>query len=296
MSSLWIVFSTFCTACAYACIKDMPIDLSFGEILFIRSLCVLIVAFFLVRSRNIDLHTNVPCLQAGRCFFGIASLSINIIVVRQLFLSTAQTLQYTSPLFLALWAIGLGYFYKREISWKLIAAICAGFAGILIILRPVFDAELTSYALLGLLSGACGAGSGLCMRRLGVLKEPEPRTVFWFALSCTVAGLAFSLIFGSGIRLETFSLPVLYAVGLFTALAQVTQTIAWARGKTLLCGVLQFSAIVFATLIGWVFFDEFIDLQVIGGMALIVAASGYSVLREKMLSNRRPGRESGAKP
>lgn len=68
----------------------------------------------------------------------------------------------------------------------------------------------------------------------------------------------------------------------FTALGQWTQNIGWKKGKTLLCASLQFSAVIFAVIFGYLFFDEVPDTFTFLGILIIVAASlGATIFRLK---------------
>ena len=90
------------------------------------------------------------------------------------------------------------------------------------------------------------------------------------------------MIFSKGLTAENvFSIPVLL-MGIFTALGQWTQNIGWKKGKTLLCASLQFSAVIFAVIFGYLFFSEVPDTFTFLGILIIVAASlGATVFRLK---------------
>ena len=106
MGSFWIVLSTFFISSAYVSIKAMPVSMAFYEIFLLRSIVVLTVAICLVAATKTTLKTHEPALQLSRALCGVGALSINILVARHILLSTAQTLQYTGPLFLGLWVFG----------------------------------------------------------------------------------------------------------------------------------------------------------------------------------------------
>lgn len=100
----------------------------------------------------------------------------------------------------------------------LFAFLQIGFAGVLLVLRPDMADQNAFYVGLGLLSGALSSGSSISLRLLGLKGEPPIRTLFWFALACTVSGAAATLMFSKGLQAEhVFSIPVLL-MGVFTAL------------------------------------------------------------------------------
>lgn len=104
---------------AYVSIKAMPVSMAFYEIFLLRSIVVLTVAICLVAATKTTLKTHEPALQLSRALCGVGALSINILVARHILLSTAQTLQYTGPLFLGLWVFGWYLFKGKKIPWML---------------------------------------------------------------------------------------------------------------------------------------------------------------------------------
>ena len=194
MGSFWIVLSTFFISSAYVSIKAMPVSMAFYEIFLLRSIVVLTVAICLVAATKTTLKTHEPALQLSRALCGVGALSINILVARHILLSTAQTLQYTGPLFLGLWVFGWYLFKGKKIPWMLFVFLIIGFAGVLLVLRPDVADQNALYVGLGLLSGALSSGSSISLRLLGLKGEPPIRTLFWFALACTLSGGAATLM------------------------------------------------------------------------------------------------------
>jgi len=172
MGSFWIVLSTFFISSAYVSIKAMPVSMAFYEIFLLRSIVVLTVAICLVAATKTTLKTHEPALQLSRALCGVGALSINILVARHILLSTAQTLQYTGPLFLGLWVFGWYLFKGKKIPWMLFVFLIIGFAGVLLVLRPDVADQNALYVGLGLLSGALSSGSSISLR----LSGPERRT------------------------------------------------------------------------------------------------------------------------
>ena len=70
--------------------------------------------------------------------------------ITQLPLATAVTLNYTSPLFLALLTTII---MKDHFHWLLAVAVVLGFAGVVILLSPSLQEDQWSGGLIGLASG-----------------------------------------------------------------------------------------------------------------------------------------------
>ena len=68
----------------------------------------------------------------------------------------------------------------------------------------------------------------------------------------------------------------------YTALVPWTKNIGWKKGYKIMCASLQFSAVIFAVIFGYLFFDEVPDTFTFLGILIIVAASlGATIFRLK---------------
>ena len=95
--------------------------------------------------------------------------------------------------------------------------------------------------------------------------------VFYFSLTGAILGGLGSL--PSGFTEHTAQGAMLLGfIGISTLLAQLAMTRAYGQGRTLTAANLQFSAIVFASLLGVVLFDDRIPLIGWAGVAVIIAS------------------------
>ena len=153
------------------------------ELVFYRSLVALAVLLLAIAPRRgggrhfMGAHT---ALHLRRGLIGFLALATFFYAVAHLPLSVAITLNYASPLFLALlmpWQL------KERPGRAQYATVAVGFVGVALLLRPWDSAPNDLLAgLVGLVSGVLAAFAYIHVRRLGRLGEPEWRTVFWFAL------------------------------------------------------------------------------------------------------------------
>jgi len=74
------------------------------ELVFYRSLFGLVFIFILARKHDLQLKTPVLGKQLARSIIGFISLVMFFYAISQLPLATAITLNYTSPLFMAIFA------------------------------------------------------------------------------------------------------------------------------------------------------------------------------------------------
>ena len=123
------------------------------------------------------------------------------------------------------------------------------------------------------------------MRELGRIGEPEWRTVFYFSLCGSVLGLVGALPEGLTRSHTPVGFFTLLAVGVCATLAQLAMTRAYGRGRTVLTANLQFSAIVFAALLGMVMFGDRIADSGWLGIGIIIASC---VVATALVGRRQP--------
>ncbi len=267
MQSLWIIVSTFFTAASYALIKGLNENWTFFEIFFVRMFFILIVTLALAFASGTSLKTQYPIPYATRTVCGILALCLNIVVVQHLPLGTAQTLIFTTPIFVACWTIIHKTLERLPISVEAILSVLLGFTGILFVLRPTVEGSLF-YALLALISAFSSAVVSITLKELGKMKEPILRSVFYFALGGVLLAWATCFFYSDKTFSVLLSEPVLLAVGFTSAASQLAQAQGWGKGKTFLCANLQFTAVIFAFVFGFLFFQE--NLDVLTGIGILI--------------------------
>jgi drug/metabolite transporter (DMT)-like permease len=157
------------------------------------------------------------------------------------------------------------------------AAVVVGFLGILVMVRPGFEA-LTLGHLSALGSVFTGAGVVLIMRKIS---RDEQRAVLVTAVMLGL--LATSL----PIALFVFKLPAWFdvlrvgAAGLFMGSAQflVVRALSLAPASTI--APMQYTMIVWALAYGSLFFGNVVDPFVVAGATIVIASSLYIMHRER---------------
>ncbi|MCU0896086.1 MAG: DMT family transporter [Burkholderiales bacterium] len=268
MQALWMLVASLFFALMSGLVKLAANDYSAAEIVFFRGLfgVVTIGGFALATGRT--LATPVPRLHLTRGLVGFAALLLWYQAIASLPLATATTLNYTSPIFIALFTFAV---LRERDDWRLGAAILVGFAGVALVLRPTVAADSLADGIFGLGSGALAAAAYLQVRHLARRGEPEWRIVFYFSLTMSVATGLWMLVAGAR-PLDLRAAAILLGVGLFATLAQLALTRAYARGRTLAASSLAYATVVFSALIGWIAWDETLGLTAWAGVALVIAS------------------------
>lgn len=197
-------------------------------------------------------------------------------------LTTTTTILQAAPLLVTMGAaLALG----EQVGWRRWAAIAAGFAGMMLVVRPgtaAFDHQAL-WAVLGV--------TGLSLRDLATRRIPAGiptnRLVAW---GFAVVGLLGLLLIaaGGGVRAPTpgqwLLLGSALAVGTFAYWA-ITE--AMRVGEVSAIAPFRYSRLVFALLIGAAVFNERPDTLTLAGAALIIASGLYTFHRERVRARAR---------
>jgi drug/metabolite transporter (DMT)-like permease len=292
MQSLWMVLAAFSFATMAVCVKVASAWFNAAELVFYRGLLGMVFMWLAARHQNVSLGTPYPGMHAWRSLVGVISLGAWFYSIAGLPLATAMTLNYMSSVWIAAFLIG-----GALLTWNprangallqqgpLVLAVLAGFAGVVLMLRPTIDQQQLFAGVVGLLSGLTAAFAYMQVMALGRIGEPESRTVFYFAVGSTVAGAAGMLV--SGVSPWHWEHAAwLIPVGLLASLGQWCMTRAYSHGATLVVASLQYSGIVFGVFYSVVLFGEVIEPMGWLGMGLIVASGvAATVLRERAAPN-----------
>lgn len=275
----WMITASLLFATMGVCVKLAAEHYSTAELVFYRGFISWLLVWLYLRHAGIQILTPQWRLHVMRSLAGLISLVCYFLSISQIHLATAVTLNYTSPLFLA---ILLAWWEGERLGRLQIVAICCGFLGVVLLLRPTLAADQLVGALYGLASGLISSIAYLHVRKLAEAGEPAGRTVYWFSLITALAGLPWVLgmqrwfVDAAPSPLDQLwsadnsALWQLVGVGVFGALAQLFMTRAYATGKTLAIASLAYTTVVFSTLYGYFLWDERLPLMALAGMLLII--------------------------
>ena len=293
MQALWMLLGSFFFATMAVCVKVASQWWTSAELVFYRGVLGMLFMWLLARRQGITFATAYPGMHAWRSLVGVVSLGAWFYAIAYLPLATAMTLNYMSSVWVAAFLVG-----GALLAWNprkggaaplrqgpLVLSVIAGFAGVVLMLRPTIEQNQVFAGLIGLMSGLTAAFAYLQVMALGKLGEPESRTVFYFAVGSAVAGAAGMLVTGVSDWDWGHALWLL-PIGLLAAVGQLCMTRAYSHGATLVVANLQYSGIVFGALYSVLLFGERIPLAGWLGMALIVASGiAATVLRTRAAPN-----------
>ncbi len=259
-----------------ACVKvAADLGASLPEIVLFRGIPSVLLLLAWARTTRRPLRPRSWRLHVWRNVSGIASMWLGFFALSHLPLPTAISLNYTAPLFIAGWMLVRGGTQRDPVR---ILAVLAGFLGVLGVLRPSIERDQWFAALMGLGAGGLAAVAMMQIRELGRLGEPEWRTVLLFSIGVCASGVAGQGFLGWRLP-DAPTIGALVALGTAGLVGQLAMTRAFGLGSTLLTAALQYTTIIFAALIGVVFWGDHPAALAWAGMVLIIGSGLLSIWR-----------------
>lgn len=273
LRSLWMLVAAAGFAIMGTLVKIGANKFSSAELVFYRSAFGLVAIYGYILINKLPLKTPVMGLQMSRALVGFASLVLFFYAIAHLPLATAVTLNYTSPLFLALF---IPFVLHEKPRLALYGAVVLGFIGVLLLLKPTLTNEDALAGALGLASGIGAAIAYIHVKQLGNLNEPDWRTVYYFTLISTI-GAGIWMLMQRFTSVGWGDLPLLLGLGLSATIAQLAMTRAYRTGNTLTVASLAYLTVVLASLIGIVIWNEHLSLSEWLAIGLIILSGMISI-------------------
>lgn len=186
--------------------------------------------------------------------------------LKTLGLAEAYTLTFIAPLLMVLIAVPL---LGESILPRHWIAIGLGFVGVVVALRPEQGAFLSTGALAILVAAVCYALSNM-LGRLISRTEPSAALVFWTTAGMALGGSLFAA--PQWVPLQAGHAWALAGLALSGFLGQLAIAEAFRHGQAAAIAPFEYSALAWALVMDWVFWQAAPDAWTLGGGALIVAS------------------------
>ena len=225
----------------------------------------------LVRSHNLP-------LTLWRAIFLMLSTACNFAALQYLPLTLTISIFFAAPLIICALSIPI---LGERVGWRRWAAICVGFIGILIVVRPgVGDVH---WAVIFSLMAVCCASVYMVLTRKMAGVDATETQQFYAAGVATLCILPFAL--------ADWSWPVAMAdwlafglIGFFGWAGHQCLTIAHRYAPASTLAPFVYVQIIFMTLSSWWIFGNTPDIWVLIGASVVMASGLYIWLRERQLT------------
>jgi len=261
----WMVLAGLCFSATGVFVKLSGGHVIVWTVIFGRSAVIAVMTFILSKIQKVSLSFKDPKWLISRCITGFSAMACYFYAIPLIPLTTAVVLQWTSPLFVALFS---GYLIKEKVSPFLFVCIGIAFTGTVLIISPSFKAVEIN-ALYALASGILSALAYLSIRELRSTASSES-VVFWFAIFCVIVSLPLSA--KELTTLSSYEIQVLVAVGITAGVGQIGMTRAFHAAKAAYIGAFSYSTVVVSWIYGFFIFDEVLSFWDMLGTLLIVGS------------------------
>lgn len=259
-------------------IKLLEPDAPIFQFAFLR--CLLTLAFLLPLAKKLDRQhlfsgLKIHALCAHIHLVGIVCM---VIALTNLHLATANALFYAAPILVMVLS---AVFFREQLTPLSITAVFSGFAGIIVILRPV-EFNWTVIA-------ALGSAFALAINAVMVRKLPkEQSTVHKLFLNYVlIVPAAAALAWWEGAAWNPQILVSAAGSALFILGYNITVLLAYRQVDANQVTSAEYTGLIWAVAIGWIWFGEVPDLWFLAGSLMIVVPLVLIGLRHRRRSPAR---------
>ena len=220
-----------------------------------------------------SLWPKTPSLQIMRATSVVTGIGMFYWSISLIPLAEATAITFVAPLITtSLSPVML----NEKIGLRRWTAVLAGFVGILIVLRPEFNGDRLGY----LIAFGAGIMIGVFYAFNRLLAGEAPPLVNQTYSSIIGALLLTPFIFSVWVPLRSEDMVLILSFCAIAALGQTCLFSSFLHGEASILAPLTLSQIVFATLFGYLFFNEFPDNVSILGIIVVISSAVYIAIRE----------------
>lgn len=266
--------------CNDALVKSVTGDMNVGQIMFVRGLMTTILVVAIARwmgalgSWRVVLQPAVALRMTAEILASLAFIS----ALGAMPLANTSAILQALPLAVTL---GAALFLGETVGWRRWLAIIAGFAGVLIVIRP--GPEGFSMAAVYVIASVVGAAARDLSTRQIASDVPSLFISVITAVTTTTVGAALIVPMGGWQPMSGEVFGRLAAASVLLLVGYQAIVIAMRIGEISFIAPFRYTSLLWAIAIGFVFFGERPDLWMTVGVVIIVASGLYTFYRE----NRR---------
>lgn len=253
------------------------------EIAFYRNLIGSIPFLFVIFAlgrRDILVLRSKPMLVVIRAIIGTISLVITFAAYSLMPLADTTALLFTASLFIPVLGVVI---LKESVGPYRWSAVVMGFVGVMIMVRPTGDVFVLGVSV-AMCAAILHATLQIILRYLGRHEIPETISFYFLGIGTLVTALAMPFV---AVAPSWSELPLLIGVGLSGATAQWLLSIAYRNAPAAVVTVFNYTSIVWATLFGWMIWNEWPLPAVLAGATVVIASNILIVWRESRLKIAR---------
>ena len=270
----FLMLASFVFSVMALLIKLLGQHLHITQILLVRQIgMTIMVAPAILRNFPGSLRSERPGLQLIRVLFALVAMLCGFTAIIQMPLADATAIFFAKSFFVTIFAV---LFLAETVGVYRWSAVLVGFVGVMIMLQPGTD-NFTIYGLASLI-GAAGAAAVMILLRLLSRVDSANTIMTYGALGVGVVMILPGMYFWQ--QPTTTEWVLLVAVSVVSYFAQKCNIFAYKFGEASLLASLDYVRLLWATLFGFLIFDQFPGLSTWIGAGLVIAAAIFMIYRE----------------
>lgn len=268
-----------------ATVKLLVVNIPVFEILFVRSLSILIGCILIGGRGHVRRTITSPVLKPMifRSFLLLAAWLCYYSAAKHLPLGQLMTLYYAAPIAATLLAVPILKESVPPVRW---IAILIGFAGVCAA-AGITRLELSTAALLAITAAVLWASGTIYLRKTALSEKTLVQMTITNAMFVPAAAIA--LLFIGWATPSTAEIAMLVGVAILGGLAQYALFESIRRAPVSVLAPFEYTALIWAFLLGYLIWGDKPTLSVVIG-ALMIAAAGLLIV----VSERRAWKKEKA--
>lgn len=259
-----------------ALVKSISIDLSLFQMVFLRGLfATAFISILWWRSADTVRKPSSRDLKmlSWRLIGEVGGTLCFLTAIFNMPLANATAILQVMPLAVTLCA---AWFLGEQVDWRLYVAIGLGFIGMLIIVQPG-TAHFDQYSLWAVAACSFLVVRDLTTRQLSTAMPSRFITLVTSVVITLLAGIA--SLFSSWAAITPGSLAILALAAAFVTAGYLFGVLAMRTGDVSAVAPFRYSILIWAMLLGFVFFDEWPSTTTLIGSSILVAMGIYTIRR-----------------
>jgi drug/metabolite transporter (DMT)-like permease len=276
-----MIAAVFVFAIMDASLKRLSAEYSIYQVSCLRCFSSLLFLMIPVVSRGAyaQLRMKSPLLHLVRAVFGFGMLVLFIFAVHRLTLGETYAVCLCAPLLMTALSVPI---HGERVPGRRWLAIAVGLAGVLLILRPSASGFQSLAAVLAAaLCALCYALGALTLRTMS-RTNTATGMVFWFFVLVGVSTGLMSIADWRPIPQGDWGWLAL--VGVSGALGQYWLTDAFGRAPVSVIGPFEYTSILWAFAIDWIFWSAKPTAGLVAGAAIVIGSGIFIILDEHRLA------------
>ncbi|MBA6413044.1 DMT family transporter [Parahaliea sp. F7430] len=256
-------------------IKLLGSDTPVFQFAFIRCAITLLLLLPLWKQINHARLFEGAAVHFFRAHAHLAGIACMVIALGSLPLATANAIFYVAPILVMLLSV---FIFRESLTRLSLLAVFCGFAGIVVILRPV---EFNWAAIMALGSAASLAINAVMVR---MLPKQQSTVHTLFLTYLMVLPASFLLMLYEGAPWNPLIMKTAIGSAVLILAYNVTVILAYRQVAANQVTSAEYTGLIWAVAIGWLWFDEVPDLWFVLGSCMIVIPLILISLKQRRLS------------